>query len=141
VSDLAASEAFYRIVLEPLGIEQTSSGEYSEFGALSLVQRTPREALHIAFIATTRSAVRGFHRAGIEAGYRDNGAPGLRDYAPDYYAAYLLDPDGHNVEAVYRSPETRSKWSWLGIGQTSRRGSEGDLRGVERAIGSDRECL
>jgi catechol 2,3-dioxygenase-like lactoylglutathione lyase family enzyme len=120
VSNLAASAAFYRIVLEPLGIEQTSSGEYAEFGALSLVQRPPRETLHmhIAFIATTRSAVQAFHRAGLEAGYRDNGAPGLRDYAPDYYAAYLLDPDGHSVEAVFRSPETRSKWSWLGIGQT-----------------------
>jgi catechol 2,3-dioxygenase-like lactoylglutathione lyase family enzyme len=121
VNDLAASAAFYRIVLAPLGIEQTSSGEYLEFGALSLVQRPPRETLHIAFIATTRSAVRAFHRAGLEAGYRDNGAPGLRDYAPDYYAAYLLDPDGHNVEAVHRSPETRSKWSWLEIGQAARR--------------------
>ena len=53
---------------------------------------------------------------GVEAGYRDNGAPGLRDYAPDYFAAYLLDPDGHNAEAVHRSPETRSGWDWLGLG-------------------------
>jgi catechol 2,3-dioxygenase-like lactoylglutathione lyase family enzyme len=121
VSNLAASAAFYRIVLEPLGIEQTSSGEYVEFGALSLVQRPPSETVHLAFIATTRSAVQEFHRAGREAGYRDNGSPGLRDYAPDYYAAYLLDPDGHNVEAVHRSPETRSNWSWLGIGQAARR--------------------
>ena len=58
-----------------------------------------------------------FHRAGVEAGYRSNGEPGIRErYAPDYYAAYLLDLDGHNVEAVYRDPETRRGWSWLGRG-------------------------
>lgn len=116
VSDLAASAAFYRIVLAPLGIEQSSSDEQPEFGPLSFVRRPPDETLHIAFVAETQAAVRAFHRAGVEAGYRDNGGPGLRDYAPDYYAAYLLDPDGHNVEAVHRSPETRSKWTWLGIG-------------------------
>jgi catechol 2,3-dioxygenase-like lactoylglutathione lyase family enzyme len=116
VSDLTASATFYRTVLAPLGIEQTSSGEYTEFGTLLLTARPPRETLHIALITETREDVDGFHRAGIEAGYRDNGAPGLRDYAPDYYAAYLLDPDGHNVEAVYRSPETRAGWGWLGIG-------------------------
>ena len=92
VSDLATSSAFYRTVLAPLGIDQTSS-DPPEFGALSFVERPPREALHIAFIAETRAAVRAFHRAGVEAGHRSNGAPGLRDYAADYYAAYLLDPE------------------------------------------------
>jgi catechol 2,3-dioxygenase-like lactoylglutathione lyase family enzyme len=116
VSDLDASAAFYRRVLAPLGLEQTASGEYIEFGALSLGQREPREPLHFAFIAETREQVDAFHRAGIEAGYRDNGAPGVREYAPDYYAAYLLDPDGHNVEAVHRSEEERATWAWLGRG-------------------------
>jgi catechol 2,3-dioxygenase-like lactoylglutathione lyase family enzyme len=56
---------------------------------------------HVAFQARDRAAVRRFHGRGVEAGGRDNGAPGLRaDYSADYYAAFLLDPDGHNVEAV-----------------------------------------
>jgi catechol 2,3-dioxygenase-like lactoylglutathione lyase family enzyme len=116
VSDLAASAAFYRAVLAPLGVEQTHASETTaEFGALSLVRRPPRELLHVAFIAETREAVAAFHGAGLEAGGRDNGPPGIRTYAPDYYAAYLLDPDGHNVEAVQRSAETRAGWSWLRI--------------------------
>jgi catechol 2,3-dioxygenase-like lactoylglutathione lyase family enzyme len=122
VSDREASAEFYRRVLAPLGLEQTASGEYVEFGALSLVAREPRQRLHFAFIAESRDQVDAFHRAGIEADYRDNGAPGLRGYAEDYYAAYLLDPDGHNVEAVHRSAETRARWTWL------RRGNAGSLR-------------
>lgn len=127
VTDLDASAAFYRRVLAPLGIEQTASDEYVEFGALSLSRREPRERLHFAFIAETREQVDAFHRAGVEGGYRDNGPPGLRDYAPDYYAAYLLDPDGHNVEAVHRSEETRAKWGWLGRGLVR---AESDAGGV-----------
>ena len=72
--------------------------------------------LHLAFIAETRDAVAAFHAAGLDAGGRDNGPPGIRAYARDYYAAYLLDPDGHNVEAVHRSPETRAGWKWLRLG-------------------------
>ena len=117
VTDLFVSAAFYRAALTPLSIEQSyASDETVEFGALTLVPRAPRERLHIAFMAESRDTVAAFHRAGLEAGGRDNGAPGLRDYAPDYFAAYLLDPDGHNVEAVHRSPETRARWDWLGIG-------------------------
>jgi catechol 2,3-dioxygenase-like lactoylglutathione lyase family enzyme len=117
VTDLAASAAFYCALLAPLRIEQSHlSDTAAEFGALTLVVRPPRERLHVAFIAESREAVEAFHRAGIEAGGRDNGRPGLREYAPDYFAAYVLDPDGHNVEAVHRSPETRTRWTWLGIG-------------------------
>jgi catechol 2,3-dioxygenase-like lactoylglutathione lyase family enzyme len=117
VTDLEASAAFYSAVLAPLGIpEPTASGEYVEFGALVLTLGPPREAVHIAFVAETREEVEAFHRAGVEAGHRDNGGPGLREYAPDYFAAYLLDPDGHNVEAVHRAQETRRRWSWLGKG-------------------------
>ena len=115
MSDVRASVDFYRIVLAALGIEQTS-GDPPEFGALSFVERPAPEPLHIAFLAESQATVHAFHRAGVEAGYRSNGAPGLRRYAADYYAAYLLDPDGHNVEAVHRSPETRSNWKWLGRG-------------------------
>jgi catechol 2,3-dioxygenase-like lactoylglutathione lyase family enzyme len=115
VSDLEASRRFYATVLAPLGVTLTWEGEGSaEFGALSLTQRKPvTEHLHLAFLARTREEVDAFHRVGIEAGYGDNGAPGLRDYAADYYASYLLDPDSHNVEAVYREPATREAWSWL----------------------------
>ena len=121
MSDVAASADFYRIVLAPLGVGQTS-GDPPEFGALSFVERRAPEPLHIAFIADSQAAVRAFHRAGVEAGYRSHGAPGLRRYAADYYAAYLFDPDGHNVEAVYRSPETRSSWNWLATGLVSQSG-------------------
>ena len=114
VSDLEASARFYRLVLAPLGIPESAGGPYVEFGALTLVARAPAERLHLAFIANSPEEVDAFHRAGVEAGYRSNGAPDLRDYAPDYYAAYLLDPDGHNVEAVHRAAETRAGWSWLG---------------------------
>ena len=116
VADREASKAFYATVLDPLGIP-LSEGEWVEFGALCLVERPPRERLHIAFVAESTAEVDAFHRAGVEAGYRDNGAPGIRErYAPDYYAAFLLDPDGHNVEAVYRPPERRKGWTWLGRG-------------------------
>jgi catechol 2,3-dioxygenase-like lactoylglutathione lyase family enzyme len=115
VRDLAESTRFYETVLRPLGFEQTSdTPELVEFGALSLSAEEPVTApVHFAFLARTREAVDAFHRAGVEAGYRDNGAPGIREYAEDYYAAYLLDPDGHNVEAVHRDPEERASWSWI----------------------------
>jgi len=119
VRDLDETKRFYEVVLAPLGIGLSAeSDEYVEFGALSISRRTPpTPPIHFAFIAETCEQVDGFHRAGVEAGYRDNGAPGLREYAADYYAAFLLDPDGHNVEAVHRSEETRRGWSWLGRGQ------------------------
>ena len=115
VRDLEASRRFYEAVLEPLGFPLTTeTAELVEFGALSLSEESPAtQPLHFAFLARTREAVAAFHRAGIEGGYRDNGVPGIRDYAANYYAAYLLDPDGHNVEAVHRDPETRAGWDWL----------------------------
>jgi catechol 2,3-dioxygenase-like lactoylglutathione lyase family enzyme len=115
VRELEASKRFYATVLAPLGFElSTDTDELVEFGALSLSEEEPvTQPLHFAFLARRREAVDAFHRAGVEAGYRDNGAAGLREYAPDYYAAYLLDPDGHNVEAVHRDPATRAGWTWL----------------------------
>ena len=117
VRDLERSKAFYATVLAPLGLKPSEGPEMVEFGALTLVPGSPTDRMHFAVMAETREAVDAFHRAGVEAGYKDNGTPGLREYAPDYYAAYLLDPDGHNVEAVHRAPETRAKWSWLEIGR------------------------
>ena len=120
VTDLEASGEFYASVLAALGILAASDGRVVELGALTLVARPPAEPLHLAFIAESRAAVEAFHAVGVATGGRDNGAPGLRPYAPDYYAAYLLDPDGHNIEAVHRSEETRAGWTWLGIGVVGR---------------------
>jgi catechol 2,3-dioxygenase-like lactoylglutathione lyase family enzyme len=109
VRDLEASVRFYRGALAPLGSELDSSGDgYAGFGpkgqpALWLYshQGSAVTATHVALRALNRAAVDRFHAQGLAAGGRDNGAPGLRsDYGPRYYAAFLLDPDGHNVEAV-----------------------------------------
>jgi catechol 2,3-dioxygenase-like lactoylglutathione lyase family enzyme len=62
----------------------------------------PTSNLHLCFHARSRAEVDAFHAAGVEAGFESNGAPGYRDYAAGYYAAYLLDPDGNNVEVLYR---------------------------------------
>jgi catechol 2,3-dioxygenase-like lactoylglutathione lyase family enzyme len=107
--DIDASVVFYAAALAPLGCELCSRDETGAgFGppgapglwlyAASAAQGSP---MHIAFRAGDRAAVDRFHRGGLEAGGRDNGAPGLRaDYSPTYYTAFLLDPDGNNVEAV-----------------------------------------
>ncbi|SDH22907.1 VOC family protein [Paraburkholderia phenazinium] len=105
VNNLDASRRFYTAALAPLGYVIDSSG--SGFGpkdepALWLYESTDVQGdTHVALRANSRSAVDRFHRDGLKAGGRDHGAPGLRaDYSPNYYAAFLLDPDGNNVEAV-----------------------------------------
>lgn len=109
VKDVVTSVRFYRAVLTPLGHEVAShDAEGAGFGppdepALWLYRSTRAAApgVHIALHAETHAAVDAFHRAGLEAGGRDNGAPGPRpDYGPTYYAAFLIDPDGNNIEAV-----------------------------------------
>ena len=103
VKDLKSAVRFYQATLAPLGFVPDSSG--SGFGpqgapALWLYEGTPGP-VHVAFRAADRKAVDRFHAAGLKAGGRDNGKPGLRaDYSPTYYAAFLVDPDGNNVEAV-----------------------------------------
>jgi catechol 2,3-dioxygenase-like lactoylglutathione lyase family enzyme len=107
VTDRAASERFYDTVLAPLGIERTySTGTFSEWRDFLLTGgddfgRATRR-LHVAFVAPSREQVDGFWRAGTEAGYADDGAPGPRpEYRADYYGAFLRDPDGNSVEAVH----------------------------------------
>jgi catechol 2,3-dioxygenase-like lactoylglutathione lyase family enzyme len=106
VKDLGASLRFYEAALAPLGYVLCSRDESSAgFGpagvpALWLYAGAPGAA-HVALRARDRAAVDRFHAAGLEAGGRDHGRPGLRaDYSPTYYAAFLVDPDGNNVEAV-----------------------------------------
>jgi len=107
--DLPASVAFYRTVLAPLDIPVLAEWENAvQFANLVVTTKeTPGGPGHIAFVAASPAQVDAFHRAGIEAGYEDHGRPGIRErYSSDvggqYYAAFLLDPDGNNIEAVHR---------------------------------------
>jgi catechol 2,3-dioxygenase-like lactoylglutathione lyase family enzyme len=111
VSDYAVSKAFYAKALAPLGVAVIAEGEPSygvelvakgKLASLCLFQTAEKPAhLHVAFTADTRQQVDAFYRAALEAGGKDNGAPGLRPtYHPGYYAAFVIDPDGHNIEAV-----------------------------------------
>jgi catechol 2,3-dioxygenase-like lactoylglutathione lyase family enzyme len=106
VGDFAASLGFYEAALAPLGIElRVEDGTSAAFGERPSFLLTSRRAttanLHLAFSAPDRAAVDAFHAAALEHGGTDNGAPGIRaGYAPNYYAAFVLDPDGNNIEAV-----------------------------------------
>jgi len=107
VKDIEASARFYKAALSALGLTQCSREERAaSFGpegepGLYLSAGTAAPAMHVAFKAPDRAAVDRFYREGLKAGGRDNGGPGVRaDYSPSYYAAFLLDPDGNNVEAV-----------------------------------------
>jgi catechol 2,3-dioxygenase-like lactoylglutathione lyase family enzyme len=110
VADLEASKRFYRAVLQALGRDLTREGDryfLADELFVSSDGELPRR-LHLAFQADGPDAVKRFHEAGLGAGGTDNGAPGERKYHPGYYSAYLLDPDGHNIEAVYHGPARRS---------------------------------
>jgi catechol 2,3-dioxygenase-like lactoylglutathione lyase family enzyme len=120
VSDYARSKAFYTQALAPLGytLIMEVSADHNESGSPAAGFGTAgkpdfwiggegglRGVLHIAITADNRAAVDAFHRAALAAGGRDKGAPGLRpQYHPNYYAAFIFDPDGHNVEAVCHAP-------------------------------------
>lgn len=118
VSDLARATAFYDAALAPLGIGErvripaavTGRGDVVGYGAtrpefwLNGGARI-QPHIHLAFVAETRAAVDAFHAAALAAGGVDNGAPGLRaHYHPDYYGGFVLDPDGHNLEACCHLP-------------------------------------
>ena len=113
VSDYATSKAFYLKALEPLGVAVVLEGplglEMSTDGKSSLCIGPTADKparLHLAFKAENRAQVDAFYRAALAAGGKDNGAPGLRPrYHANYYAAFVIGPDGHNIEAVCHEPE------------------------------------
>jgi catechol 2,3-dioxygenase-like lactoylglutathione lyase family enzyme len=115
VSDYEASKSFFLKALEPLGVAVVSEGprtygvELSARGeaSLCLYQTEEKPAqLHLAFVAENRQQVEAFHRAALVAGGKDNGASGLRPhYHANYYAAFVIGPDGHNIEVVCHKPE------------------------------------
>jgi len=116
VSDFAASKSFFLKALEPIGVIVAGEGEPSygielvaEGNSTSLIlfQTDEKPAhLHLAFAAQKREQVDAFYRAALAAGARDHGAPGLRPkYHANYYAAFVIGPDGHNIEVVCRAPE------------------------------------
>lgn len=113
VSDYAASKAFFLQALQPLGVGIVMEGPHGLWLGDNgkpwfwLYQTTDKPApLHLAFSARNRQQVDEFHRAALAAGAKDNGAPGLRPhYHANYYGAFVIGPDGHNVEAVCHRPE------------------------------------
>ncbi len=126
VSDLAKARAFYDAIARPLGLATVSNGDQSFLFGRSAEEPIPylwigtlrpsywaegsRAGLnqtHIAFIAPSKAAVDAFHQAALAAGGRDNGGPGPREGAGDYYGAFVLDPDGNNIEACVRGAAAR----------------------------------
>ena len=113
VTDYEASKAFFAKALQPLGVGIVMEGPYGvglgRNGKPSLWLHASDEKparLHLAFVADSRKLVDEFHRAALGAGGKDNGAPGLRPhYHANYYGAFVIGPDGHNVEAVCHRPE------------------------------------
>lgn len=118
VSSLAKSLPFYEKALAPLGIKaihkftkEQAGADMAGFGEppkpdFWIAEGTPNKPIiHIAFRAKSRALVDAFYKAAIAAGGRDNGKPGIREYYhPNYYGAFVLDPDGHNIEAVCHDP-------------------------------------
>lgn len=113
VSDYEKSKTFFLNALQPLGVELIDEGT-PDYGlemsagdvSLCLFQTNDKPApLHLAFVAKTRQQVDAFYAAALRAGARDNGAPGIRAYGENYYAAFVIAPDGHNIEAVCHAPD------------------------------------
>ena len=116
VRDLAASRRFYEAILGVVGVPIGGSGESWFWADELFVSTAASDAAqgeltgrhHLAFQAQDRKMVEAFHRAGLAAGGTDNGAPGERPYHLGYYAAFLLDPDGNNIEAAFHGEAERS---------------------------------
>jgi catechol 2,3-dioxygenase-like lactoylglutathione lyase family enzyme len=115
-ADLEASKRFYRAVLAALGrADALVEGKGFFYADELYVDKAdgPVSRVHLAFQAADQEQVKAFHQAAVKAGGRDNGAPGERRYHPGYYAAFVLDPDGNNIEAVFHGPAKRSAASVL----------------------------
>ena len=116
VKDLDASRRFYSAVFDAIGVPLGGSGDGYFWADELFVSTRDSEAAqgaltgrhHLAFQAADRAAVDAFHAAALAHGGRDNGKPGERPYHPGYYAAFVLDPDGNNIEAVYHGEARRS---------------------------------
>ncbi|HEV7270146.1 VOC family protein [Pseudoxanthomonas sp.] len=116
VRDLPASKAFYSAIFEVLGVPMGGEGDDYFWADELFVSTADSEAAegvltgrhHLAFQAQDRAMVDRFHAVALAQGGKDNGAPGLRDYHPGYYGAFVLDPDGNNIEAVYHGEAKRS---------------------------------
>lgn len=114
VSNYEQSKAFFLAALKPLGVAVCSEGPLGleiarpDSKSSLCIRRVEEKAthLHLAFMADTRAQVREFYQAALQAGGKDHGAPGLRpQYHANYYAAFVIGPDGHNIEAVCHEPE------------------------------------
>jgi catechol 2,3-dioxygenase-like lactoylglutathione lyase family enzyme len=113
VSDYAQSKAFFCKALAPLGIELIAEvqgwaglGKAGKAEFWFDVHSEKQKPMHVAFVAETREQVRAFYKAALVAGGKDNGPPGIREvYHPNYYGAFVIGPDGHNIEAVCHQPE------------------------------------
>lgn len=116
VRDLAASQAFYQAVFDVLKVPMGGTGDGYFWADELFVSTADSEAAqgeltgrhHLAFQAQDPAMVDAFHKAALANGGKDNGAPGERPYHPGYYAAFVLDPDGNNIEAVYHGEAQRS---------------------------------
>ena len=116
VEDIAASKRFYRAVFEVLQIPLGGEGDDHIWADELYISNRESEAaqgaltgrVHLAFQGRNRQTVQRFHESAIAAGGRDNGAPGERSYHPGYFAAFVLDPDGNNIEVVYHGPARQS---------------------------------
>jgi Lactoylglutathione lyase and related lyases len=116
VNDFKASKTFYAAVMEALEIPIGGEGEdYFWVDELFISSKDSKSATgkltgrtHLAFQAKDRAMVEKFHKAALKAGAKDNGAPGERPYHPGYYAAFVIDPDGNNIEAVFHGPAKKS---------------------------------
>ncbi|AKR57157.1 Lactoylglutathione lyase and related lyases [Devosia sp. H5989] len=110
--DLEKTRTFYAGALQPLGIAIASAGDgwfqVDELFVSVAGDDAPPTHIHLAFQAKDRATVDAFYEAAIAAGGTDNGKPGERHYHPGYYGAFVLDPDGNNIEAVYHGPGHRS---------------------------------
>lgn len=111
VANLEASKRFYQAVLAALGLNDALEEGPGFFYADELYVDQAEDYItrvHLAFQAQDQASVQKFHQAALQAGGKDNGAPGERPYHPGYYGAFVLDPDGNNIEAVFHGPAERS---------------------------------